>query len=330
VEITAIINQMHEKGIESILIFKPENVTYLSGYWPTSSAVFLLKDDPLLLVPKLDLKEAEEISKVEVDELKSLTKLMKILPVNLGVESSLEISTYQKLGEEFKIQVTDLVGRSRMIKSAYEIANIQRSIDIAEKSLMELEIEGTEDEVAAQLDYKMRLNGSSKPAFDTIMASGRRSSFPHASTSSEEIKSPLLIDWGAVYNHYASDTSRTLVRTEREEEIFDIVLEAQVKAIKTIKPGVKASYIDKVARDVISEYGYGESFLHSTGHGVGLEVHEMPVLSSREDKKLETGMVITVEPGIYLEGEFGVRVEDMVLVGKRSRVLNNLDSRLSF
>lgn len=329
-EIPEIINQMHEEGIESLLIFKPENITYLSGYWPTSTSIFLLKDDPVLLVPKLDLKEAEETSTIEVDELKSLPKLKKVLPVNLGVEPSLNIATYQKLGGDFEIQVTDLVERSRVIKSDQEISHIQKAINIAEKSLMELEMSGTEEDAAAQLEYLMRLNGSSKPAFDTIMASGRRSSFPHASTSSENIESPLVIDWGAVHNHYASDTSRTLIRTEKEEEIFDIVLEAQNNAIKTIKPGVKASYIDKVARDIITEYGYGESFLHSTGHGVGLEVHEMPSLSSRENKKLESGMVITVEPGIYLEGRFGVRVEDMVLVAKRSKVLNNIDSRLSF
>ncbi|MEN6329322.1 MAG: aminopeptidase P family protein [Methanobacteriaceae archaeon] len=329
-EIPEIINQMHEEQIEAILIFKPENITYLSGYWPTSSSIILLNDDPVLLAPKLDLKEAEEISKIEVHELKSLDKLKKMLPVDLGVEPSLNINTYQRLGGEFHIQVTDLVERSRIIKSDYEIANIQQAIEIAEKSLMELEMRGTEEEMAAQLEYKMRLNGSSKPAFDTIMASGRRSSFPHASTSPIMIESPLVIDWGAVHNHYASDTTRTIVQTEKEEEIFDIVLEAQEKAIKTIKPGVKASYIDKVARDIITEYGYGESFLHSTGHGVGLEVHEMPSLSLREDKKLEAGMVITVEPGIYLEGEFGVRVEDMVLVEKRSKVLNNMDSRLSF
>ena len=329
-EIPEIINQMHEEGIESLLIFKPENITYLSGYWPTSTSIFLLKDDPVLLVPKLDLKEAEETSTIEVDELKSLPKLKKVLPVNLGVEPSLNIATYQKLGGDFEIQVTDLVERSRVIKSDQEISHIQKAINIAEKSLMELEMSGTEEDAAAQLEYLMRQNGSSKPAFDTIMASGRRSSFPHASTSSENIESPLVIDWGAVHNHYASDTSRTLIRTEKEEEIFDIVLEAQNKAIKTIKPGVKASYIDKVARDIITEYGYGESFLHSTGHGVGLEVHEMPSLSSRENKKLESGMVITVEPGIYLEVRFGVRVEDMVLVAKRSKVLNNIDSRLSF
>lgn len=193
-EVPEIVNQMHEEGLESLLIFQPENITYLSGYWPTSSSILLLKDDPVLLVPKLDRKEAEEISTITVEELKSLDKLKKELPANLGVEPSLNIATYQKLGDDFKIRVTDLLERSRIIKSDHEISNIQKATDIAEKSLLELEIRGTEEEVAAQLEYIMRINGSSKPAFDTIMASGYRSSFPHASTSSENIESPLVID----------------------------------------------------------------------------------------------------------------------------------------
>ena len=118
-------------------------------------------------------------------------------------------------------------------------------------------------------------------------------------------------------------STRTLIKSEEEEEIISIVLESQKEAIKNIKPGVKASYIDKVARSVIEDYGYGDKFIHSTGHGVGLEVHEKPSLSSRSDEKLEKGMVVTVEPGIYLEGKFGIRVEDMVLIKNRAKVLTN-------
>ena len=108
------------------------------------------------------------------------------------------------------------------------------------------------------------------------MASGVRSSLPHGSPSKNTIESPVLIDWGAVYNNYSSDTTRTIVETEKQEEIFNIVLDAQKTAIKSIKPGVKSSDIDTIARDVITEYGYGDSFIHSTGHGVGLEIHEKP------------------------------------------------------
>ena len=132
-----------------------------------------------------------------------------------------------------------------------------------------------------------------------------------------------MIDWGALYQNYASDITRTIIKSEEEEEILSIVLEAQKKAIETIKPGVKASYIDKVARNVIEDYGYGDNFIHSTGHGVGLEIHEKPSLSSKSDEKLEKGMVVTVEPGIYLEGKFGVRIEDMVLIKNRAKVLTS-------
>jgi Xaa-Pro dipeptidase len=175
----------------------------------------------------------------------------------------------------------------------------------------------------------MKIRGSSKPSFDTMVASGKRSSFPHGTCSQKPVESPILLDWGAIYNNYASDTSRTIVETEKQEEILEIVIESQKEAIKNIAPGVKASYIDKVSRDIITEYGYGDNFIHSTGHGVGLDVHEGPSLSDKENSKLEKGMVVTVEPGIYLEDQFGVRIEDMVLVKRKAKVLNTLKSKIN-
>ncbi|MEG3225309.1 MAG: aminopeptidase [Methanobacteriales archaeon Met13] len=329
-DINKVLNGMQEEGLDSMFVVKPENITYLTGYYPSSYSIFILIDEPILLVPKLDLKEAEDVSRIPVEEFKSFPEVMKILSGKIGVDPSLPMETYLKLSEKFEVNSTDLIATQRMIKTAAEIRNIQKAIEIAERSLKNLKMCGTENEMAAQLEYNMRCSGSIKPAFETIIASGKRSSFPHASVSSKKVTHPVVIDWGAVYNHYASDTTRTLVQTENEEEVLEIILEAQKHAIKQIKPGVKASYIDKVARDIITEYGYGDSFLHSTGHGVGLEVHEIPSLSFREDKKLETGMVITVEPGIYLENDFGVRVEDMILIKKRAKVLNKMDSKLSF
>jgi Xaa-Pro dipeptidase len=160
------------------------------------------------------------------------------------------------------------------------------------------------------------------------MASGARTSLPHGTPTPHEIESPVLIDWGAVYNNYSSDTTRTIIETEKQEEIFNIVLDAQKTAIKSIKPGVKSCEIDAAARDVITEYGYGDSFIHSTGHGVGLEIHESPSLSKNDEGKLEKEMVVTVEPGIYLEGEFGVRIEDMVLIKNRAIVLNKIKTKI--
>ncbi len=170
----------------------------------------------------------------------------------------------------------------------------------------------------------MKMEGSIKPAFDTIVASGVRSSLPHSTVTSNNLEFPVVIDWGAVYNNYCSDTTRTIVKNEKQSEIFEIVLEAQKEAIKVIKPGIKASYVDKVARKVIEDYGYGDNFIHSTGHGLGLEVHEKPFISQNDEIKLQEGMVITVEPGIYIKDEFGVRIEDVVFIKKRAVLLNKI------
>ena len=236
----------------------------------------------------------------------------------------------KKISEDFETETTDIVELSRSVKSEWEVENIKKALEIAEKSLMELEFSGTEVELAAQLEYNMRINGSERASFETIMASGVRTSLPHGSPSANTVESPILIDWGAVYNNYSSDTTRTIIETEKQEEIFNIVLDAQKTAIKSIKPGVKSSDIDTVARDVITEYGYGDAFIHSTGHGVGLEIHENPSLSKNDEGILEKGMIVTVEPGIYIEGEFGVRIEDMVLIKNKGIVLNKIKTKLSF
>ena len=176
----------------------------------------------------------------------------------------------------------------------------------------------------------MTINGSTKPAFDTIVASGTRSSSPHSLTSMNRVETPIVVDWGARYDHYCSDITRTFIDSERQEEIWNIVLEAQKAAINTIAPGVKFADVDKAARDVITEYGYGDYFIHSTGHGFGLDIHENPNLSYNSNGVLEENMIVTAEPGIYIPGELGVRIEDDVLVKKNSEVLTSLDKKLDF
>lgn len=321
---------MHQEEIESLLILKNENITYLTGFSPSSSSIVVIKDDATLFVPELEMDDALNLSKIPVEDLKSFDDIKKVLTGKVGIENTMTVSTYKKLCNDFETKTTNIIESARMIKSAEEIKNIQKSIKIAENSLLNLEISGTENEVAANLEYNMKSQGSLKPAFDTIVASGIRSSLPHATVSSHNLESPVVLDWGAVYNNYCSDITRTVIENEKHSEIFDIVLEAQIKAIDVIKPGIKASYVDKISREVIEDYGYGKHFIHSTGHGLGLEVHENPSISKNTDFKLQKGMVITVEPGIYIKNKFGVRIEDDVLIKNRAKVLSKIKKEITF
>ena len=323
-----VIESMHQKKIDCMIVLKPENIRYLTGFRPSSSSILILKDNPILLASKIDREDASGSSMVNFEVYKKFDDVKKLLEGKVGIEKSMTVETYQKLSGGFEVETTDIVEISRSVKSTWEVENIKKALQIAEKSLMELEFSGTEVELAAKLEYNMRINGSERASFETIMASGPRTSLPHSTPSPNEIESPVLIDWGAVYNNYSSDTTRTIIQTEKQEEIFNIVLDAQKTAIKSMKPGMRSCEIDIAARDVITEYGYGDSFIHSTGHGVGLEIHESPSLSKNDESKLKKEMVVTVEPGIYLEGEFGIRIEDMVLIKNRGIVLNKLKTKI--
>ena len=214
-----------------------------------------------------------------------------------------------------------------MIKSSLEIENITKATEIAQTAFRELDVANrieNENVLAFDLVRLMIENGASGESFDTILVSGASTSLPHAIPQAKQLETPILIDWGAKYDGYCSDNTRTIVYTEKEHEIFDIVKESHDKAIKAIKPGLKCCEIDKVARDIIVEYGYGDKFIHSTGHSLGLDIHETPGFSLRDDTIIEKGMVITVEPGIYLEGEFGVRLEDTVSIDRKAHVIGDL------
>lgn len=328
-----ITDQMQKENIDFLLISNPNNINYLAGFMPSAASILVVKDEPVLLTNQMDMEDALLNSKIPVEEFKSMKKLKESLKGTVGLESSMNIQTFERLKKDaqFETKITDIVERLRSIKTSEELKNIEKALEISEKAFKSTEFHEskTENEIAAEIEYNMRLNGARKASFDTIVASGKRSSLPHADVSDNTIEMPIVIDWGALYNNYCSDTTRTIIETERHEEIFDIVLEAQKSAVATIKPGIKACEVDKAARDVITEHGYGEAFIHSTGHSVGLEVHESPSLSKRDDTVLEKGMVITVEPGIYLEDDFGVRIEDMVHVTNKSRVLNKIEKKIN-
>ena len=326
-----IITQLKNENIDSMFVYSPENIKYVSGFYPSSFAYLIIQDEPILYVNSIDKESAEEKSSIETRDVVKLSEVKDLLKGNIAVEGSLEFDLVKYLSDDISsVNISSVLTDKRKTKTKEEITNIKNSIGIAENAIKEIDFSGTEKYAAASLEFDMTINGSIKPAFDTIVASGKRSSSPHSETSMNRVETPIVVDWGAKYDYYCSDITRTFIDTERQQEIWEIVLEAQKAAIKSIAPGVSYADVDNAARDVISEYGYGEYFIHSTGHGFGLDIHEDPVISNRAEGVLEENMVFTAEPGIYIPGEFGVRIEDDVLVKKNSKVLTTLDKKLDF
>ena len=326
-----ILNDLENDDIQAYLLTQFTNVEYISNYKPTSFAFCSIKENPIIYASKMDMEIANKNSKIEVKEFESfdvmLGELKKDGIKNLAIEPSLPYSTYEKFKDDFTVTSKNYVDKQRMIKTPSEISNIEKATEIAQNAFVSLDILNRDDyesAVAFDLVKAMIENGASKESFDTIVTSGANSSLPHAVPQNKQLEQPILIDWGAIYNGYCSDNTRTMVYSEFQHEIWDIVAEAHDKAIKSIKPGIKCCEIDKVARDIIGEYGYADKFIHSTGHSLGLDIHETPGFSIRDETVIEKGMVITVEPGIYLEGEFGVRLEDTVSIDKRANVIGNL------
>ena len=315
---------------QGLIALKNENIKLLTGFTPASFGALILGTEPLLLVSAMDMELAKQKSKIPVKTFESLKQIEEIIPTGsrIAVEESLTISSLEKLNKNYIPSSSNILLEERMIKKPEEIKKIEQATHIAQKAFKELEITDNEWKVAYQLGYLMREYGAKKESFDTIVAYGTNSSLPHAEPTNKEPEYPILIDWGAYHNNYCSDNTRTIIQTEKQEEIYNIVEEAYQKALKTVKPGIPASDIDKAARDIITEYGYGENFIHSTGHGVGLEIHELPNISTKSNTLLEKNMVITIEPGIYLEGEFGVRIEDTIQVTNKGKIIGNLPHKI--
>lgn len=330
-----ILNDMEKDNIQAYLLTQFTNVEYISNYKPTSFAFCVIKENPIIYASQMDMEIANRDSSIEVKQYEKFETMIEELKKegirNLAIEPSLVYSNYEKFKDDFKIESKNYVDKQRMIKSSSEIENIKKATQIAQTAFKELDVANrkeTEDVLAFDLVRLMIENGASGESFDTILVSGSNTSLPHAIPQSKTLETPILVDWGAKYNGYCSDNTRTIVCNEKEQEIFDIVRESHDKAIKAIKPGLKCCEIDKVSRDIIKEYGYGDKFIHSTGHSLGLDIHETPTFNARDDTIIEKGMVITVEPGIYLEGEFGVRLEDTVAIGNNAKIIGDLPIEL--
>ena len=327
------------KEIEGFLVTNLKNLNYLSGFDGEGIALIMVSGENYLLTDSRYTEQAQKESpdfKIITDEPKKknarVLALKKILEKSkikkIAFESNdVSYADFKKYSDSFDsivfLPTDNIIEQIRMIKDKEEIIKIKKAAQITTESLkdvFEIIRPGLRElDIASELAYTMRKKGAQKEAFDTIVVSGERSSLPHGKPSEKKIVEGelIIVDMGANYHNYNSDITRTIImgkENEKQKEIFSIVLKAQKAALEFLKPGVKCKEVDSVARSIIEKKGYGKYFGHSLGHGVGLDIHELPRVSFSDDTVLLPGMVVTIEPGIYLPEVGGVRIEDSVLM----------------
>ncbi|MBV7507445.1 aminopeptidase P family protein [Bacillus sp. sid0103] len=323
-------------GIDGILITSPFNRRYISNFTGTAGVVLISADKAQFLT---DFRYIEQATKQcqgfeIIKTTGSIPEEVAVQAKKLGIqklgfeEDFLTYSSFKLYDKEIEAELVPISGvieKLRLIKTDSELKILKVAADIADaafKHILDFISPGkTELEVSNELEFFMRKAGATSSSFDTIVASGHRSALPHGVASDKVIEAGDIVtmDYGCYYNGYVSDITRTVAVGEPDaklKEIYEIVLEAQLRGMAGIKPGLTGKEADAITRDYISEKGYGEYFGHSTGHGIGLEIHEAPGLSMKSDVVLEPGMVVTCEPGIYIPSLGGVRIEDDLVITK--------------
>ena len=337
------------QGLDGILITSPYNRRYVSNFTGTAGVVLISLDKAIFITDfRYVVQASKQCEGYDIvqqknsipEEIASQTAALGIK--KLGFEQDyVTYSTFKEFESVIQaelIPVSGVIEKLRLIKTDAEIKILKEAAEIADSAfthiLQFIHPGVSELEVSNELEFFMRKAGAASSSFDTIVASGYRSALPHGVASDKMIEKGdfVTLDFGAYYHGYVSDITRTIAVGEPDaklKEIYDIVLEAQKRGVAGIKPGMSGKEADALTRDYITEKGYGEYFGHSTGHGIGLEVHEGPALSLKSDLVLEPGMVVTVEPGIYIPGLGGVRIEDdTVITSKGNETLTHSDKEL--
>ncbi len=348
---------MKQRNVDALLLFPGVNMYYLTGFMiglserPTM-ALIPFNNEPVLIVPELERElrgQRPWITNIEIwREWENPFEIAANIIVKMGLaESNIGVCEKAPWGwikrlEKFLpkvdfIDITDIVNSLRMVKTPSEIERIEKACDItckAVKAAFESLQNGiSELEVSYIVQNEMRKHGAS-PAFATVLF-GERAALPHATSSNRKLEKGdiVLIDAGAIVDFYYSDLTRTIIYgkpASKQERIWKIVYRANQTAIQYVKPGIPCEDVDRVARQIIDSEGYGEQFIHRLGHGIGLEVHEHPYLVKGNKQPLQSGMTFTIEPGIYLKNEFGIRIEDTVLcTSGGSKVLTKLEYTMS-
>lgn len=325
---------MKEKGLEALLITSPYNLRYVSNFTGTTGLSVITLDKAYFVT---DFRYTQQVAKQAIgfeiiqnmgpiyDEIGKIVSRDNLK--NIGFEENfVTFSTYERLDELVSaelVPVSGLVEELREVKDEDEITAIKKACEIADSAyqyiLGEVKVGMSEIEVANKLDFHMRSKGASGVSFDTIVASGIRSSMPHGVASDKLIEQGdmITLDFGCYYNGYVSDMTRTFALGDpgqKLKDIYQLVLDAQLMVTEAAKPGITGIELDAVARNYFAKHGYEAAFGHSTGHGIGLEIHEGPNVSRLSDKAFVPGNVITNEPGLYFADLGGVRIEDDLLI----------------
>lgn len=333
--------KLKKENKDAIIFSTPKEVFFLTGFHQDRTFILVTQKEVFAFIPKMFYEHFLQTcnwAKVTVYEnpYECISqKLSNLKLKNVYFDSSLTLYDEAKKYLDMKFEpVSGFLKEFRAIKKLDELENLKKACQIASKSykIIKNKIKKgvKEIEIARELEYIMKKLGASERSFETIVAFGPNSALPHHESSEKKLKNNevVLIDFGCIYKRYCSDMTRTFFYGKPKEDflkIYKIVEEAQKKGISSIKEGVLSNEIDKICRDVISFHGYGQYFTHGTGHGVGLDIHEEPWINPKYSTKLKEGMTITIEPGIYLYGKFGVRIEDTVLVKKQNcEILTNL------
>ncbi len=328
--------KLSELGLDAFLISSPESRRYISGFTGSAGYLLISQQQSILCTDFRYIEQASEQSpSFKIERIRGnldwLLKLCNNMDAKIvGFEGSdLTVSTYQAFVEsidnsKIKLKSTSgIIEKLRGIKDEYELGLLTKAVQITDQAIDEIiptiEVGQTESEIAWKLEQSMREKGAEGLSFDIIVGAGPNSALPHhrADNTSIEDGQPIVIDMGCKFEGYCSDLTRTIFVGEPDEKfrnIYNLVLGAQLTAQTTLQAGMTAGNVDNLARNMITEAGYGESFGHGLGHGVGLAIHEYPGIGPNSDSLMENGMVFTIEPGIYIPGWGGVRIEDVVVL----------------
>ncbi len=332
----ALLERLEREQLDGLIVSHLPNIRYLTGFTGSSATLLVLRNENVFFSDFRYRTQADDevagAARIEIYESDIWDRLWAVLGEYAGVEllgfesGAVSAHTAQRIAsadvKPIRQPMAGMVEPIRERKSPEEIENIRSAATLAgqalETVLDTIRVGDREQDIAARLEYELRTLGSEWHPFPTIVASGPRSALPHACTSTREVDAGdfLLLDFGAQVQGYCADITRTVVvgarADERQRTLYDLVREAQQAAIQHVRPGMKGREADHTARTIIEQRGFGDAFGHSLGHGLGLEVHEAPRLSRKNESELPAGAVVTIEPGVYVPGWGGVRIEDDV------------------